>query len=104
MLYTVKQPKEAVLQSLSWNKDTLVDVSSVSFYQKMLRIYYNNFFESMNVGEFEKSDILNIEGMKLLNPKMHERSEKVYEGFLQEIGDLLLPAIWNNYDRIDEGA
>ena len=58
----------------------------------------------MNVGEFEKSDILNIEGMKLLNPKMHERSEKVYEGFLQEIGDLLLPAIWNNYDRIDEGA
>ncbi|MEY8517273.1 FkbM family methyltransferase [Lachnospiraceae bacterium 29-84] len=106
LFYTVKNRDDNILKLL--NGINVVDISSVQLYKEMLENFYTSFFRVKEVENQIKSQrVLNFRGCLLLNPKLilKERGSSSEQNcFLEEIGDLLLPSIWGEYGRIDEGA
>ena len=103
LLYTVKADMKSILAGLKWNEEDIIDLSSKDLYMQMLHVWYDAFFISKGiVDQVRNNEILEMNGLKLYNPKLY--GERYYNAFISEIGDLLLPSLWDNYERIDEGA
>lgn len=103
LLYTVKENMQKILAGLRWNEDNIIELSSSDLYMQMLHAWYDTFFVAKGLdGQIENKEILSIEGLELYNPRLY--GDNYYNAFLSEIGDLLLPPLWKNYQRIDEGA
>ncbi|MDD6795370.1 MAG: FkbM family methyltransferase [Clostridiaceae bacterium] len=62
-------------------------------------LYYKEYFKKNGIDM--DSAVLDIKGIKLLNPFFRESDYRT--AFLLEINDLILPEIMNDYSRIDEG-
>lgn len=102
LVYTVKMEKEELLKQLNWDKSKIIDMSSLNDYRDMLSEFYQRYFEEKDISiEIEKEKIINMGSCRMLNPKKCGKS--YWDAFLSEIGDLVLPIVWNDYSRIDEG-
>lgn len=101
LIYTVKQNMSCVLNRPQWKQFEILDISSTEYYKEMLCSYYKDYFLKKDVAIWDKG-ILDFNGCRMMNP--HDISESVWQAFLTEIGDLVLPPIWQDFSRIDEGA
>lgn len=103
LFYTVKQAIEEVVMEGVRNMFSVIDISSRKDYDVMLEIYYEQYWKKKDVWSMIQNDeTLTLGDLKLLSAKIMGAEE--YGGFLSEAGDLLLPPVWNDYERIDEGA
>lgn len=105
LLYTVKQEMGQIISNLEW-EGNIVDLSSNIYYIKMLHLYYMEYFAEKDlIEQFENDKIINLGGCACLNPRFFQNDIRdIFDVFLIEIGDLVLPSIWKDYVRIDEGA
>lgn len=103
LIYTVKMERKLILGELDW-KGEVIDYSSTRKYKELLGIYYKTYFAEKQIS-FDSGEYLELNGCKMLNPFLlrEELGVGVEEAFLSEIGDLVLPPLWNDYSRIDEG-
>lgn len=101
LFYSVKQNKELLLKDFATDAFLIIDFSSTADYITMLEMYYNNYWEKRAV-VIGRSKIMKLGEMELVNARAIGMD--YYRAMLSEAGDLLLPPIWNDYERIDEGA
>ena len=106
LFYTVKQEMGKTISQLEWEKEKIVDLSSGMYYEQMLKLYYMEYFIEKNIADqLKNSRKINFEGCICVNPIFFQQEiQDIYDVFLIEMGDLILPSVWNNYARIDEGS
>lgn len=99
IVYTVKN--SSLYDEIKEKCDT-IDLSSAEFYRKLLEFWYNAFFE-VNSGRISfENGLIIFDGMKVIDPR--SIAEQEWGCFLQEIGDIVLPVLFDDYSRIDEGS
>ena len=99
ILYSVKNDDLRKELSQSYK---LVDMSSVRVYRDLLNAWYEEFYsDNKNTISFD-GDLIITQNLRIVNPKIVSKED--WDCFLQEAGDIILPELFDDYDRIDEGA
>ena len=101
LLYSVKQDIASVKRLLS-NEIRIINIGSVGVYWDLLDMWYGSFFEERKKSVLFHDELIDFNGCRILNPRMVNNRE--WTNFLQEAGDILLPELFDIYDRVDEGS
>lgn len=103
LFYTVKSKIENTVSDAVISMFSVIDLSSRQDYDIMLEIYYEQYWKTKNVRMvMEDKANWKFGGVELCSTK--PMGTEGYRNFLSEAGDLLLPPIWGDYERIDEGT